>query len=52
MGGILNQKVADRPLPIDVSADLKKLDFYLCSRLEGRFRKLLESGIFSQGFNR
>ncbi|MEJ2170406.1 MAG: cobalamin-dependent protein, partial [Desulfobacterales bacterium] len=28
MGGVLNQKVEDQPLPIDVSADLKKLDFY------------------------
>ena len=51
MGGVLNQKVADQPLPIDVSADLKMLDIYPCPRLEGRFRKLLESGIFSQDFN-
>ena len=44
MGGVLNQKVEGQPLPVDVSADLKKLDFYPCARLEGRFRKLLESG--------
>jgi hypothetical protein len=52
MGGVLNQKVEDQPLPIDVSADLKKLDFYPCPRLEGRFRKLLESGVISQDFNK
>jgi methylmalonyl-CoA mutase cobalamin-binding subunit len=51
MGGVLNQKVEYQPLPIDVSADLKKLDFYPCPRLEGRFRKLLESGVISQNFN-
>ena len=50
MGGILNQKVEDQPLPVDVSADLKKLDFYPCPRLEGRFRKLLESGSDFAGF--
>jgi len=50
MGGVLNQKVEDQPLPIDVSADLKKLDFYPCPRLEGRFRKLLESEVISQEF--
>jgi len=52
MGGVLNQKVDDQPLPIDVSADLKKLDFYPCARLEGRFRKLLESGLTSQDVNK
>jgi len=52
MGGILNQKIEDQPLPIDVSADLKKLDFYPCPRLEGRFRKLLESGVISRDFNK
>jgi methylmalonyl-CoA mutase cobalamin-binding subunit len=52
MGGVLNQKVEDQPLPIDVSADLKKLDFYPCPRLEGRFRMLLESEVISQDFNK
>jgi methylmalonyl-CoA mutase cobalamin-binding subunit len=52
LGGVLNQKVEDQPLPIDVSADLKKLDFYPCPRLEGRFRKLLESGVISKDFNK
>ncbi|MEJ2168789.1 MAG: cobalamin-dependent protein, partial [Desulfobacterales bacterium] len=52
MGGVLNQKVEDQPLPVDVSADLKKLDFYPCPRLEGRFRMLLESEVISQDFSK
>ena len=52
LGGILNQKVEDQPLPVDVSAELKKLSFYPCPRLEGRFRKLLESGVIPQDFNK
>ena len=51
MGGVLNQKVADQPLPIDVSADLKKLGYIACPRLEARFLMLLESGAISQDFN-
>jgi methylmalonyl-CoA mutase cobalamin-binding subunit len=42
MGGILNQKVEDAALPVDVTSDLKALGFYPSPRLEGRFRKLLE----------
>ncbi|MBW2411650.1 MAG: cobalamin-dependent protein [Deltaproteobacteria bacterium] len=42
MGGILNQKVEDTALPVDVTSDLKALGFYPSPRLEGRFRKLLE----------
>jgi methylmalonyl-CoA mutase cobalamin-binding subunit len=42
MGGILNQKVADQALPIDVSSSIKKLDFLPCPRLENNFGKLLE----------
>jgi len=42
IGGVLNQKVADQPLPIDVSADLTKLGYIACPGLEGRFLKLLE----------
>ena len=45
MGGILNQKIDDQPLPVDVSAELKNLNFYPCPKLEGHFRKLLESNI-------
>jgi hypothetical protein len=41
MGGILNQKVADQALPIDVSSHIKKLDFLPCPRLENKFGNLL-----------
>ena len=42
MGGILNQKVEDRALPVDVTAKLKKLGFYPCPKLENKFSNLLE----------
>ncbi len=42
MGGILNQKVADQALPIDVSSSIKALDFLPCPRLENNFSNLLE----------
>ena len=42
MGGILNQKVADQALPIDVSNSIKELDFLPCPRLENKFGNLLE----------
>jgi methylmalonyl-CoA mutase cobalamin-binding subunit len=42
MGGILNQKVEDVALPVDVTTNLKGLGFYPSPKLEGRFRKLLE----------
>ena len=45
MGGILNQKIENQQLPVDVTANLKELGFYPCARLEGRFRKLLEFNI-------
>jgi hypothetical protein len=45
IGGILNQKVESQSLPIDVSGNLKELGFYPCARLEGRFKKMLESNI-------
>jgi len=45
LGGILNQKVANQALPVNVSTDLKKLGFYPCPKLEGKFPKLLESSI-------
>jgi methylmalonyl-CoA mutase cobalamin-binding subunit len=51
MGGILNQKVQERALPIDVTTSLKKLGFYPCPRLENRFNKLLESQIKNEGKN-
>ena len=42
MGGILNQKVGDQTLPVDVSNDIKELDFLPCPRLENKFGNLLE----------
>ena len=43
MGGILNQKVEDQALPIDVSNNIKQLDFLPCSRLENKLTNLLEN---------
>jgi hypothetical protein len=49
MGGILNQKMEDAALPVDVTNNLKELGFYPSPKLEGRFRKLLEhDGILKQ----
>lgn len=42
MGGILNQKIEDQALPIDVSHSIKKLDFLPCPRLENKLGNLLE----------
>ena len=46
MGGILNQKLIDEALPVDVSEDLKALGFHACKRLEDEpFQRLaLNSG--------
>lgn len=41
IGGILNQKVEDQILPVDVSHDLKKLGFLPCSRLDQNFHQLI-----------
>ena len=48
LGGILNQKVENRALPVDVSSDLKKLGFYPCPKLEGNFRNQLEYNLKSK----
>ena len=45
MGGVLNQKVEDTALPIDVTANLKKLGFHPSPRLESSFSKLLEQEV-------
>ena len=45
IGGILNQKVESQALPVDVTGNLKELGFYPCARLEGRFKKMLNSNI-------
>jgi len=42
MGGVLNQKVADAALPVDVTMDLKELGFYPVPKLGAGFQKLLE----------
>jgi methylmalonyl-CoA mutase cobalamin-binding subunit len=43
MGGILNQKVAEHALPVDVAGNIKELDFLPCPRLENNFGNLLEN---------
>ena len=45
LGGILNQKIESQSLPVDVSGDLKKMGFNPCPKLDGNFKKLLESNI-------
>jgi methylmalonyl-CoA mutase cobalamin-binding subunit len=42
MGGILNQKVEDQALPLDVCDSIKAFDFLPCPRLENNFGHLLE----------
>jgi len=41
-GGVLNQKVENQPLPVDVTGDLNKLGFKAMARIEGEFLKMLE----------
>ena len=45
MGGILNQKIENQELPVDVSANLKEIGFHPCRKLGGNFSKLLEAHI-------
>ena len=42
MGGILNQKMDDQPLPVDVAGSIKELNILPCPRLENNFGTLLE----------
>jgi len=42
MGGILNQKMEDVALPVDVTRNLKELGLYPGSKLDGRVAKLIE----------
>jgi methylmalonyl-CoA mutase cobalamin-binding subunit len=51
IGGILNQKVENQTLPVDVTGNLKELGFYPCNRLGGSFKKLLASNITEKGEN-
>jgi len=48
MGGILNQKVEDAALPVDVTINLKKLGVYPIPKLGGGFEKLLEYNTISK----
>jgi len=48
MGGVLNQKVEETALPIDVTGQLKELGFYPSAKLEGKFRELLEHDVISK----
>jgi len=45
LGGVLNQKVENQALPVDVSGDLKKLGFNPCPKLEGNFKNFLETNM-------
>jgi hypothetical protein len=49
IGGVLNQKVENQTLPVDVTGNLKELGFYPCNRLGGGFKKLLASNISEKG---
>ena len=42
MGGVLNQKIENQCLPIDVSTDIKKLGIHPCPRLERNLNNLLD----------
>lgn len=48
MGGVLNQKVEDEALPVDITSQLKELGFYPSPRLESKFRELLEHDVISK----
>jgi methylmalonyl-CoA mutase cobalamin-binding subunit len=48
MGGVLNQKVEEEALPVDVTSQLKELGFYPSLKLGGNFRELLEHDVISK----
>jgi hypothetical protein len=48
MGGVLNQKMEDVALPVDVTTQLIDLGFYPSPKLAGSFRKLLEHDVISK----
>jgi hypothetical protein len=48
MGGVLNQKLENVALPVDVTTDLIDLGFYPSPKLSGSFRKLLEHDVISK----
>ena len=45
MGGVLNQKIEDQALPVDVTQSLKELGMYPCVALEGGIRRMLGEGV-------
>jgi len=51
MGGILNQKVENQALPVDVSNNIKELDFHPCPRLENNLGSLLEYRLRGKGID-
>ena len=42
MGGVLNQKFEDKPLPVDVSEELKEIGFFPYKALDGNLTRFLE----------
>lgn len=44
MGGVLNQKVDDQALPVDVSAEIRQLGFQTNTQLDSGWGRLLPSG--------
>ena len=44
IGGVLNQKLADRPLPVDVTPDLKRLGIHTGALADGSLGRLLHAG--------
>ena len=42
MGGVLNQKFEDKPLPVDVSEKLKEIGFFPYKALDGKLTRFLE----------
>jgi methylmalonyl-CoA mutase cobalamin-binding subunit len=44
MGGVLNQKVDDQVLPVDVSAEIRQLGFQTNTQLDSGWGHLLPSG--------
>ena len=48
MGGVLNQKMENVALPVDVTTKLIDMGFYPSPKLAGSFRKLLEHDVISK----
>jgi hypothetical protein len=51
MGGILNQKVEDQPLPVDVSSNIKQLDILPCPRIGSNLGHLLDYNLRNRATN-